>query len=129
MEHSSLKTVEMPSRLNKHLDLVIDRRRNGLTWAQIAQSLKDEHQVTTTPQNLWKWFRRRQEQAKKVAEELRPFAELDFGSGARISDRDDASCANVSKPPNNYPKTSASPTNDHRPEPADDFQVGDDILK
>lgn len=139
------EVVDRRSILDPHLDAVIDLRRRGHSWQRIADELKAGG-VTVTTQNLWKWFRRRQRRATKVARELRPFDQLSKPEG-----QPHRNIGSVENPANTADQaasaverlTSKRPPDEFRPQPvkrqstarpsssseSETFSVGDDILK
>jgi hypothetical protein len=138
------KRVEKRSMSESHLETIIDLRRRGLSWSNVAAELREVGLAATT-QNVWKWFRRRQRRASRVARELRPFDQLKHTSSAAIG--------SIENPANTAGEAEAAverlttrkPEDEFRPHPVrrqsavkpplsdrpgkDTFVVGDDILK
>lgn len=142
------EVVDRRSMLDPHLETVIELRRRGLPWARVAEELRSMG-VAATTQNVWKWFRRRQRRATRVARELRPFDQLSKGTSldsetlgsienpANTADQaavaverlaaqrptDEFKPAPVKRPPSSQPSSAKGP-----PQPVE-FSLGDDILK
>lgn len=109
--------LSMASILDNHLSAILDDRRAGRAWAEIARRLAVVG-VVTTPQNVSDFIRRRRNKAVKLSRELRPFDRLaaTSQSAERHTDskilvppaadiaQDETAALDISKLPRNDPR-------------------------
>jgi hypothetical protein len=64
----------MASKLDKHLDEIVEERKRGISFSVIAASLDERHGLEITKRGLAGWYRRRQRQLRDRKEEVEVFA-------------------------------------------------------
>lgn len=65
---------DMASKLDKHIDEIVEGRKRGLSFAAIVAGLGEQHGLEITKRGLAGWYRRRQRQLREREEEVEAFA-------------------------------------------------------
>ncbi len=66
----------MASCLKPYLTEITEYRRNGKTYREIVEELKNKYGLEVEAGNLWRWLQAERQRACKLVKELQPFASL-----------------------------------------------------